>query len=82
MAKVLHLSGTPDEVMLGGGKLAADLQDGSRTITIRIANRLFGEKTYAFEQPFLDATKKYYGAGLEPLDFKTGAEKSRGAING
>ena len=28
------------------------------------------------------ATRKYYGAGLEPLDFKTGAEKSRGAING
>jgi serpin B len=82
MQKTLHLGGTPDEVMLGGGKLTADLQDGSRKITIRIANRLFGEKTYAFEQPFLDATKKAYGAGLEPLDFKKGFEPARATING
>ncbi len=81
MAKVLHFEGTPDDVRLGGAKLTADLTDGSRKVTVRIANRLFGEKSYAFEPAFLDATKKAYGAGLEPLDFKGAAEGARGTIN-
>ncbi len=50
-------------------------------MTIRIVNRLFGEKTYAFEQPYLDRVKSSLGAPLEPLDFKTAAEDSRGRIN-
>jgi serpin B len=82
MKRVLHVQGTPAEVMAASGKLAAALQEPSRPVKLRIANRLFGEKSYKFEQPYLDATKAAFGAPLEPLDFKTAFEPARGRING
>jgi len=82
MKKVLHLEGTPAEVMSTSGTLAASLEDKSRPITFRIANQLFGETTYKFEQPYLDQTKKAYGAPLELVDFIKGPEAARVRING
>lgn len=81
MKKVLHLEGTPEEVMTTSGTLAASLEDPNRPIKFRIANQLFGEKTFKFEQPFLDQTKKAYGAPLEALDFQGAADPSRVKIN-
>jgi serine protease inhibitor len=48
----------------------------------RIANRLFGEKTYRLEPAFLEATKAAFGAALEPVDFKGAPEAGRLLING
>ena len=82
MKKVLHFDGSADEVMATSGKLALSLENPDRPITFRIANQLFGEKTFKFEQPFLDKTKATYGAPLELLDFRGGAEAARSKING
>jgi serpin B len=82
MKKVLHLDGTAADVMSTSGKLALSLEDKSRPITFRIANQLFGEKTYKFEQPYLDQTKKAYGAPMELIDFIKGPEAARVRING
>jgi serpin B len=82
MKKVLHLGGMPDEVMSTSGKLAASLEDPGRPITFRIANQLFGEKTYTFEQAYLDKTKAAYGAPIELLDFRGAPEPSRLRVNG
>jgi serpin B len=82
MKKTLHFSGDQDTVFAGWGKLQAALTDPSRPLKLRIANRLFGEKTYHFEQPFLDKTKASFGAPLEQLDFKEAFEPSRARING
>lgn len=82
MKKVLHFAGSAEEVMATSGKLALSLESPSRPITFRIANQLFGEKTFKFEQPFLDKTKSAYGAPLELLDFKSSAEDARGKMNG
>ena len=73
MKRALRLEGSQAEVLAASGKLAAALQDPSRPLTLRIANRLFGEKTYRFETEYLEATRAY-GASLEPLDFRTDAE--------
>lgn len=81
MKKVLHLDSTPDDVMKTSGQLAQSLEDPSRPITFRIANQLFGEKAYTFEQPFMDKTKAAYGAPLELVDFKTAPEPARVRIN-
>lgn len=81
MKKALHLDGTPDEIMKTAGQLAQSLEDPSRPITFRIANQLFGEKAYGFEQPFLDKTKAAYGAPLEPMDFRNAPEPARVQIN-
>jgi serpin B len=61
-----------------GGRFAKSL---GGPVTIRVANRLFGEKTYSFDKNFLDTTNKDFGAGLEPLDFKNAADPSRVHIN-
>jgi serpin B len=82
MARVLRFSGPPETVMKASGALAASLQDPSRPIVFRIANRLFGEKTYRFEPAYLDATKAAFGAALEPVDFRRATEPARVLING
>ncbi|HWY24951.1 MAG TPA: serpin family protein [Nevskia sp.] len=81
MRRALHLEGSPADAMRASGELARQLQDPNRPIKFRIANRLFGERTYPFEQPYLDATRLAYGAPLEALDFKGSAETARRRIN-
>jgi len=82
MRKVLHFTGTPSEIMATSGKLTASLQDPGRPVTLKIANRLFGEKSYKFDPAFVEATRAAYGAPLEALDFKNAAGDARGRING
>jgi serpin B len=82
MGQVLRFEGPPEAMMQASGRLAASLQDPSRPIVFRIANRLFGEKTVDFEAAYLEATRAAFGAALEPVDFKRGAEASRRLING
>lgn len=50
-------------------------------IEFNLANRLFGEKDYAFRPEFLDLVKARYGAPLEKMDYKTAPDKARVAIN-
>lgn len=81
MQKVMHLSATPEEAMAQAGELQSALTAKGRPLTLRIANRLFGEKTYTFKQSYLDATKKDFGAPLEPVSFATDPESVRKHIN-
>jgi serine protease inhibitor len=49
---------------------------------LRVANALWGEKTYPFKQAFLDAINKHYRTGAAfPMDFKHHAEAARKEIN-
>lgn len=82
MQKTLHLQGSAEEVSKRSGQLASELTDGSRQATLKIANRLFGEKTYDLEKPFLESTKAAFKAGLAPMDFKSHGEDARREING
>ena len=81
MKKVLHAEGEADKAMDVSGKLVASFGNADSKVTLRVANRLFGEKTYAFEQAYLDRTKAAFGAPLEGLDFKRAADASRKHIN-
>jgi serpin B len=68
--------------MRAAGSLSRQLVDPARPIVFRVANRLFGEKAFRFEAPYLEATRTAYGATLEPVDFRTAPESARGLING
>ncbi len=81
MRKVLHFEGKVDDVLASAGKTSSDLQ-AAGPVTLAIANRLFGEKTYTFERSFLDGTAAHFGAPLEPVDFKGASEAARKRING
>jgi serpin B len=81
MKRVLRFEGTPADVAQGAGRLSATLTDPKRPLVFRIANRLFGEASYRFEAPFLEAAKAGFGAPLEAVDFRQKPEESRGHIN-
>lgn len=81
MREVLHLEGTADEVMTLSGQLTRSLQDTSRPVVFRIANQLFGEKTYKLVPAFVAKTRAAFGAPVELLDFKKAPERARIHIN-
>jgi len=53
----------------------------SEPVTIAVANRLFGQRGYAFREPFQALVKKFYGAPFEALDFQKKPEREREYIN-
>jgi len=81
MKKVLHVDGERDAAIAAWGNLSRALQEPSRPLKLRIANRLFGEKTFTLEQPFLDKTQAAFGAPLEPVDFRGAPGAARQMIN-
>lgn len=82
MKRTLHLTGTADETLDSAARLSSALQDPNSSVKLRIANRLFGQKDYAFRKPFLDKTRARFGAALEPVAFSKEPESARTLING
>jgi serpin B len=81
MKQVLHFEGTADEVMASAGQLLQAWNTSSGAALLRVANRLFGARNYTFEKPYLEKTEAAFGAPLEPVDFDSGIEATRKAIN-
>ncbi|XP_006027297.1 ovalbumin-like isoform X1 [Alligator sinensis] len=92
--KVLHfdeLTGLEDPSITERGKpkgihfkfkdLLLEINSHSANYTLRMANRLYAEKTYSILPQYLKCTNKLYQAGLESVDFKNAAEESRRIIN-
>jgi len=61
----------------GQGKKAADGQP----FRLRVANAVWGQRDYHFEQAYLDTIAVNYGAGLRLMDFASQPEPSRKVIN-
>jgi len=82
MADVLRL-GMPDaERQTGFAALLADTKAGpGKHYKLNVANALWGQKGYTFEAPFLNATGKYYGGALKPVDFAGNPDAARQEIN-
>jgi serpin B len=81
MKKVLHLEGTPDHALDVAGRIVAGYEAPGAKVTLRVADRLFGEKGYAFDPAYLDHIKAAFGAPLEPLDFAGAVDDARRRIN-
>jgi len=82
--KVLHLDesqGSPDKMLPAWGRLLTALEDPAQSARVRIANRLFGEKSETFDPAYLEATRAAFGATLEPADFEEAPEEARSSIN-
>ena len=80
MKKVLHF---PEDNVLqsSAAGLIASWNSEDTDYELKVVNRLFGEASYSFEQPFLELTKNTYQAPLENLDFRTNPETQRLHIN-
>jgi len=90
MAAVFHF--LEDEDLLHAGFNALDQhleglaeldipEDQGDPFQLNIANAIWGQKDYHFEQDFLDTLAVNYGAGLRLLDYIQAPEESRQTIN-
>lgn len=74
--KVMHDDGPAD----AWGKLGGDLRDHGAEL--RVANRLFADRAYPLEKPYVDLTAKAFGAPVEAVDFRGKSDAARAQING
>lgn len=83
MAEVLHFSLEQEPLHSSFSKLQSELnaiQDKGH-VKVSIANSLWAQKNYRFLDTFFDLNKKYYGAGLNFVDFARETEATRKTIN-
>ncbi|XP_043842522.1 serpin B4-like isoform X2 [Dromiciops gliroides] len=73
--------GKPGEIHSQFHALLEEINRPNDDYSLSIANRLYGSQTFQFLQPYLDAVKNIYQAGLEAMDFLHASEESRGKIN-
>jgi len=81
LARTLHLT-RPKSIHEAAAALLYDWNDPSRrACELRVVNRLFGERSYEFNEDFLRLVRDRYGAPLEQIDFRNTPEPSRAHIN-
>ncbi|XP_059544413.1 leukocyte elastase inhibitor-like [Myotis daubentonii] len=80
MSKTLHFDAVK-EIHSSFQSLNADINKRGAPHILKLANRLYGEKTYEFLPEFLASTQKMYGAELASVDFQRASEDARKLIN-
>lgn len=80
MSKSLYFD-TVEEIHSRFQSLNADINKHEAPYILKLANRLYGEKTYNFLPEFLASTQKIYGAELTSVDFQHASEDARKMIN-
>ncbi|XP_035882491.1 leukocyte elastase inhibitor-like [Phyllostomus discolor] len=80
LSKTLHFDAVED-IHSRFQSLNADINKHGAPYILKLANRLYGEKTYTFLPEFLASTQKMYGAELASVDFEHASEDARKVIN-
>ncbi|XP_006161742.2 serpin B9 [Tupaia chinensis] len=80
MAQALSLN-TEKDIHRSFQSLLSEVNKPGTQYLLRIANRLFGEKTCKFLSTFQESCLQFYQAELEQLSFREAAEESRKHIN-
>ncbi|XP_014308613.1 leukocyte elastase inhibitor-like [Myotis lucifugus] len=80
MSKTLHFDAVK-EIHSSFQSLNADINKRGAPYVLKLANRLYGEKTYEFLPEFLASTQEMYGAELASVDFQRAFEDVRKVIN-
>lgn len=83
MADVMHFGDDPAAYHAAAGAVLSTWNDPDReAYQLAVANRLFAEQSYTWQDDFLALTRDTYGAPLEPVDFRGAFEPARVRING
>lgn len=80
LSKAFHFD-TVEDIHSRFQSLNTELSKRGASYILKLANRLYGEKTYNFLPEFLASTQKLYGADLASVDFQHAAEDARKTIN-
>jgi serpin B len=81
MQRVLHLNSDAASIATGWKAILETWTAPGRSLELHVANRLYGEQSYEFEQPFLDLTRTRFKAPLELVNLKSDSEAARQRIN-
>jgi len=85
MASALEFPSDPSELAASfealGASLSQSAERGGKDTALRIANRLFGAKEFAFRPAFLNVCSSRFGAPLEEMDFRANPAAAARAIN-
>ena len=82
MAKTMRFGPNEPDFHYAYGSYLNALEDNAKgNIQLRIANRLWGEKTYKLRDDFVALNKRAYDSPLKPMDFIHSPDGSRTAIN-
>ncbi len=89
MAQALHFLLPGDRLHPAFNKLALELESRSQSedlepdqvFQLNVANSLWGQAGFAFEQDFLDTLARNYAAGMRLVDYENDAEAARQEIN-
>ncbi len=82
MRKVLHFGNDKTADLAAAGKTLGALGAPHADYELRVADRLFGDKTYPFDPGFLATTESAFGAPIDTVDFVHAHETGRLAVNG
>ena len=77
----MHLEGDTDHVVSQWARVSYALQDASRPLTLKLANRLFGDAHYELDTVYYTITRKAFDAPVEVIDFRADPEAARTTIN-
>jgi serpin B len=83
MAETLHFCLDQKQLHQAFARLRSELNAVQKKgkVQLRIANSLWPHKDYQFLKAYLALIKKYYGASVTPVDYKTAVEEARTRIN-
>ncbi|KAJ8376543.1 hypothetical protein SKAU_G00071230 [Synaphobranchus kaupii] len=81
MFESLHLHKAAKDIHAVFSKLMSELNRKDAPYALSLANRLYGEQSFNFEEKYIQDTKKFYQAQLETVDFISNAEVARVNIN-
>lgn len=90
MLNGLNLSLPKQRIHPGFNALLRSIEDSGKAVEddmtgnpfmLNIANSIWGQSDYEFNQDFLNTLALNYGAGIHTVDFKTNPEPAREAIN-
>ncbi|XP_043575339.1 leukocyte elastase inhibitor A-like isoform X2 [Chiloscyllium plagiosum] len=80
MAKTLHFDQVQN-VHSRFQEMQSEINRADAAYLLKVANRLYGEKTYSFLDEFFTSSMKFYGAKMSAVDFRTAANEIRQEIN-
>jgi len=82
MSQTMHFGEDARAYHAAAGSVLSTWNDPEReAYQLAVANRLFGEQSYTWQDDFLSLTRNGYGAPLESTDFRGAAEPARLHIN-
>ncbi len=78
---VFHFPENQSTMRSGFAEIIAGINNKTNAYTLRTANALWAEKTYAFLPDYINTAERYYGARVTNLDFVNAPEEARITIN-